>query len=111
MPYASPADLFGRPIRQEPQAGGGLGLINATDWWRTGRPAGLPGTTTLRLMRDGDKWNTGLVGAGLGLDVDEETAKAQKRFGIGMLMFGVSAAVVATMTTVTAVTFMRAVRK
>jgi hypothetical protein len=40
VPYATPASFKG---------GSGLGLIDETDWWRTGRPYGLPGTQAIFL--------------------------------------------------------------
>jgi hypothetical protein len=42
VPYATPAAFRGSGF-------GGLGVINQTDWWRTGRPYGLPGTQALFL--------------------------------------------------------------
>jgi hypothetical protein len=45
----------------------GLGVINQTDAWLTGRPYGLPGTTALRMWPDATgKYHSELVGSGLG---------------------------------------------
>lgn len=46
--------------------GNGLGLVNETDAWLTGRPYGLPGTTALELHERDGRWSAGLVGADLG---------------------------------------------
>lgn len=43
MPYASLEDLR--------SANPGLGIINESDAWLTGRPYGLPGTATVQLMQ------------------------------------------------------------
>lgn len=42
----------------------GLGIIDPHDWWHTGRPYGLPGTTAIYLPPDGGQPR--LAGAGLG---------------------------------------------
>jgi hypothetical protein len=54
MPYGTPQDF---------RSAGGLGLINETDAWLTGRPYGLPGTVALRI---GDNGRSTLIGAELG---------------------------------------------
>lgn len=41
MPYASMEDL----------RSGGLGIVNESDAWMTGRPYGLPGTAAIRLTQ------------------------------------------------------------
>lgn len=59
-----------------PVNGGGLGLINETDAWMTGRPYGLPGTTALRLYEDdAGKWSAGLIGADLGDDLGQDVGE------------------------------------
>jgi len=52
-PYGTPQDL----------RAGGLGLIDETDAWLTGRPYGLPGTVGIRI---GDDGRSTLIGAELG---------------------------------------------
>jgi len=46
VPYASIEDLRSAQIAQA-----GLGIINESDAWLTGRPYGLPGTTAIRLTQ------------------------------------------------------------
>jgi hypothetical protein len=59
MPYATPSDL-----RYFNGGNGGLGLINESDAWLTGRPYGLPGTTALRINKQDDgHYRTDLIGA------------------------------------------------
>jgi hypothetical protein len=71
--------------------GGGLGLINPGDWWMTGRPYGLPGTTVVRIHPDG---RTSLEGAGLGAelppDINKEIADGKKRtYIVGAIAGGI----------------------
>ena len=64
MPYASLEDL----------KAGGLGIVNESDAWLTGRPYGLPGTSTIRLQQrpggyhspNGFHYNASMVGGGFG---------------------------------------------
>jgi len=71
VPYATPSDfnVNGRGL------GNGLGLINETDAWLTGRPYGLPGTTAIRFNKEADgQYRSTLIGADdgsmMGLDQD-----------------------------------------
>lgn len=72
MPYASIEDL---------RAANGLGIINESDAWMTGRPYGLPGTATIRLDQqhggyhnpDGYHYNAAMVGGGFGADDPQAT--------------------------------------
>lgn len=103
VPYATPSEL------RHYRGSGGLGLINETDWWRTGNPYGLPGTAALRLTKRPDgRWQAGLVGAGLGQDTESATLlkqamDAQHRMATGMMILGISTAVIAGVTTLGAV--------
>lgn len=71
MPYASIEDLRA--------ANAGLGIINESDAWLTGRPYGLPGTATIRLTQapggyhspQGYHYDASMVGGGFG---DADTA-------------------------------------
>jgi hypothetical protein len=64
MPYASLEDL----------KAGGLGIVNESDAWLTGRPYGLPGTATIRLTQhpggyqspEGYHYDASMVGGGFG---------------------------------------------
>lgn len=64
MPYASLEDL----------KAGGLGIVNESDAWLTGRPYGLPGTSTIRLQQqpggyhspNGYHYDASMVGGGFG---------------------------------------------
>ena len=64
MPYASLEDL----------KAGGLGIVNESDAWLTGRPYGLPGTSTIRLQQrpggyhspNGHHYDASMVGGGFG---------------------------------------------
>lgn len=75
MPYASLEDL---------RSAGGLGVVNESDAWLTGRPYGLPGTATVRLMQrqggyhdpNGYHYNAAMVGGGFG-DADTQALTAQ----------------------------------
>ena len=58
-PYADIVRLSGGGLGES----GALGLICPQDYWMTGRPYGLPGTTVVRIGPDG---STSLEGAGLG---------------------------------------------
>jgi hypothetical protein len=57
----------GRHKRRRPWGSAGLGVVNPTDAWRTGREYGLPGTTTIQLeggaglgvVNPTDAWRTG----------------------------------------------------
>jgi hypothetical protein len=70
MPYASLEDL---------RSAAGLGIINESDAWLTGRPYGLPGTATVRLMQrpggyhspNGYHYDATMVGGGFG-DADTQ---------------------------------------
>lgn len=74
MPYASLEDL----------KSAGLGIVNESDAWMTGRPYGLPGTATVRLMQrqggyhdpNGYHYNAEMVGGGFG-DADTQALTAQ----------------------------------
>ena len=71
MPYASLEDLKA--------AYSGLGIVNESDAWLTGRPYGLPGTATIRLTQrpggyhspEGTHYDASMVGGGFG---DADTA-------------------------------------
>jgi hypothetical protein len=64
MPYTSLEDL----------KAGGLGIVNESDAWLTGRPYGLPGTATVRLTQqpggyqnpEGYHYDASMVGGGFG---------------------------------------------
>jgi hypothetical protein len=66
MPYASLEDLKA--------SYGGLGIVNESDAWLTGRPYGLPGTATVRLTQhpggyhspEGTHYDASMVGGGFG---------------------------------------------
>lgn len=81
MPYASIEDL-----RSANAAG--LGIINESDAWLTGRPYGLPGTTAIMLHQrpggyhspQGHHYTASLRGAGLGdTDVQLQALVEQQR--------------------------------
>lgn len=69
VPYASIEDLRSAHIAQA-----GLGIINESDAWLTGRPYGLPGTTAITLHQrpggyhspQGHHYEASLRGAGFG---------------------------------------------
>jgi hypothetical protein len=73
MPYASLEELKS-----------GLGVVNESDAWMTGRPYGLPGTATVRLMQrqggyhdpNGYHYNAAMVGGGFG-DADTQALTLQ----------------------------------
>lgn len=73
MPYASLEELKS-----------GLGVVNESDAWMTGRPYGLPGTATVRLNQvpggyhspNGYHYNASMVGGGFG-DADTQALTAQ----------------------------------
>lgn len=73
MPYASLEELKS-----------GLGIINESDAWMTGRPYGLPGTATVRLSQrpggyhdpNGYHYNASMVGGGFG-DADTQALTLQ----------------------------------
>ena len=74
MPYASIEDL---------RAANGLGIVNESDAWLTGRPYGLPGTATVRLIQrpggyhspNGYHYDAAMVGGGFG-DADTQAINA-----------------------------------
>jgi hypothetical protein len=114
VPYATPQDLragLGRHSsarRARPPSsytdghsrGGGLGLINETDAWLTGRPYGLPGTVAIRYNSDGASQLRGSGGFGDDgssgvaevlrqiLDVEKESTKATKRIAFWVAAMG-----------------------
>lgn len=71
VPYASIEDL----------RSAGLGVVNESDAWLTGRPYGLPGTSAIRLTQQhggynnpqGYHYNASMIGGGFG---DADTANA-----------------------------------
>lgn len=73
MPYASLEELKS-----------GLGIVNESDAWMTGRPYGLPGTATVRLNQvpggyhdpNGYHYNASMVGGGFG-DADTQALTLQ----------------------------------
>lgn len=70
IPYETIEDLKGRfgAAGANMIATSGLGIINETDAWMTGRPYGLPGTATVMLTKraNGVNYASTLVGADLG---------------------------------------------
>ena len=74
MPYNNLEDL----------KAAGLGIVNESDAWLTGRPYGLPGTATVRLSQrqggyhdpNGYHYNASMVGGGFG-DADTQALTVQ----------------------------------
>ena len=75
IPYETIEDLKGRfgAAGANMIATSGLGIINETDAWMTGRPYGLPGTATVMLTKraNGVNYASTLVGANLGRTGDK----------------------------------------
>jgi len=74
VPYTSVEDLRS-----------GLGIVNESDAWLTGRPYGLPGTAAIRFTQHQGHYDASMVGGGFG-DADtvaltaviQQIAEAQK---------------------------------
>jgi hypothetical protein len=95
-PYASMEEL-----RASSGGNAGLGLINETDAWLTGRPYGLPGTATIRIDHHARNGAEMLGGAMFGemtatdmvalLKAQDAQAAALKRIAYWQAFFGVAA--------------------
>ena len=94
-PYASLEDL------RSSGSHAGLGLINETDAWLTGRPYGLPGTAAIRIDHQAPYGAEMLGGPSFGevaasdmvalLKAQEAQAAALKRIAYWQTVFGVTA--------------------
>lgn len=94
-PYGSLVDL------RSGSGHAGLGLINETDAWLTGRPYGLPGTAAIRIDHQAPYGAEMLGGATFGemtaadmaalLKAQEAQAAALKRIAYWQAFFGVTA--------------------
>lgn len=115
MPYASIEDL----------RAAGLGIINESDAWMTGRPYGLPGTATIRLDQqhggyhdpNGYHYNAAMVGGGFGdVAADQAAAIAALQTSVAkqnrvLVVLSVAAVISAVGTAITLVSSRRSKRR